>query len=151
MDTRAYRIEEIDPQVTYYELDFEEVFQWKNNVLAEERPRCKRECIAGDLSIVDWTQLLLEKGFDPSLRTVFITEGLLMYLGTGVDFNPKSNSNSNQEEYDKIVHELFSKVGRLMKGKGKKGCVLCGDLPTHGWATSLFLEKTREFLVDGKD
>lgn len=80
LDTRAFRLG-WKPGTTVYELDAPKVLAFKDRVLTDQRarPRCVRRTVAVDLR-EDWPSALLEAGFDPSRRTVWLAEGLLLYL-----------------------------------------------------------------------
>lgn len=78
MDARAYRLPWPDG-TTLYELDQPAVIAAKDEALAGEEPRCRREAIGVDLAD-DWTGSLRAAGFDPQRPTVWLIEGLLQYL-----------------------------------------------------------------------
>lgn len=93
MDTRAYRLE--FPEGTrMFELDRKEVLEYKQEKLNTVQPHCQRIAIAADLA-GDWPTLLLNAGFKKGIRTLWMIEGLLMYL----------------EESQ--VMELFAKINSL--------------------------------------
>jgi methyltransferase (TIGR00027 family) len=80
LDTRAFRLEwPVD--VRLFELDLPEVLAFKEEVLAERQatPRCARTAIAVDLR-EDWPAHLEGAGFDASVRSAWLMEGLLAYL-----------------------------------------------------------------------
>ena len=78
MDARAYRLAWPDGAVVY-ELDQPAVIAAKNDVLADDDPRCRRVAVGVDLAD-DWPTALTESGFDPNAPTVWLIEGLLQYL-----------------------------------------------------------------------
>ena len=80
LDTRAFRLEWPDG-VTVYEVDAPLVLSFKEKVLGETgaRPRSVRKIVASDLR-EDWSAALGGAGFDPSLPTAWLAEGLLIYL-----------------------------------------------------------------------
>jgi methyltransferase (TIGR00027 family) len=78
MDARAYRI--AWPAGTrLFELDQPEMIAEKARLLAGAAPRCARVAIPIDLR-TDWTQPLIDAGFDRTQRTAFLIEGLFQYL-----------------------------------------------------------------------
>jgi methyltransferase (TIGR00027 family) len=80
LDTRAFRLEWPDG-VTVYEVDAPLVLSFKEKVLRETgaRARSVRNVVATDLR-EDWSAALRGAGFDPSLPTAWLAEGLLIYL-----------------------------------------------------------------------
>lgn len=79
LDTRAFRLE-LPKQLRFFELDQEEIILYKNQILANDCPRCDRQTIATNLGESGWVDLLLNSGFNPSEPTIWILEGFLYYL-----------------------------------------------------------------------
>ena len=80
MDSRAFRMDW--PEGTrLFEVDTAEPLDFKATVLRQERavPRCTRITVPVDLR-EDWPGALAAAGHDPALPTVWIAEGLLIYL-----------------------------------------------------------------------
>jgi methyltransferase (TIGR00027 family) len=80
LDTRAFRLPW--PQhVRVFELDAPEVLSFKQHVLTDRsaQPRCARTAVGVDLR-AEWTGELLSAGFRRSVPTVWLAEGLLIYL-----------------------------------------------------------------------
>jgi methyltransferase (TIGR00027 family) len=78
MDARAYRLPWPDGTVVF-ELDQPEVLAAKADLLADERPACRRVAVGVDLAH-DWPAALRSAGLDPSEPVVWLIEGLLQYL-----------------------------------------------------------------------
>ncbi|OBF11950.1 SAM-dependent methyltransferase [Mycobacterium sp. ACS4054] len=80
LDSRAYRLD-WPAGTTVYELDQPEVLAYKATTLAENgaTPSAERREVAIDLR-QDWPAALRAAGFDPTQRTAWLAEGLLMYL-----------------------------------------------------------------------
>ena len=79
-DTRAYRL--AWPEGTcFYEIDQPAVLARKEGLLqrAGATPRCERVVIGVDLAS-DWAAPLLASGFTPVRPSIWLLEGLLMYL-----------------------------------------------------------------------
>ena len=77
LDTRPWRLD-LPPNLRWIEADFEEMLNYKDALLSDETPRCRRERITADLN--DPAQrhgVFAATGSAPALM---ITEGLLMYL-----------------------------------------------------------------------
>ncbi|GAA3558852.1 SAM-dependent methyltransferase [Amycolatopsis ultiminotia] len=80
LDARAFRLSWADG-ARAFELDLPEVLEFKDSVLAEQgaRARCARTVVPADLR-ENWPEALLNAGFDRNLPTVWLAEGLLVYL-----------------------------------------------------------------------
>lgn len=80
LDSRAYRLPWLDATVIF-EIDQPRVLEFKRDVMADlgDSPRADRREVAVDLR-EDWPQALRDNGFDPSMPTAWIAEGLLIYL-----------------------------------------------------------------------
>ncbi|HZA12186.1 SAM-dependent methyltransferase [Mycobacterium sp.] len=78
MDARAYRLP-WHADTTVYEVDQANVIAVKDELLAGERPRCRRVTIGIDLAN-DWPKVLQSQGFTTTAKTVWLVEGLLQYL-----------------------------------------------------------------------
>jgi methyltransferase (TIGR00027 family) len=78
MDTRAYRLL-WSAKTKIYELDQAQVLETKKIILSDVIPTCQHYSLAVDLT-QPWSHLLLEQGYQPDLPSVWLLEGLLMYL-----------------------------------------------------------------------
>ena len=80
LDARAYRLPWPSGTVVF-EIDQPDVIAFKTQTLAEQgaAPTCDRRPVAMDLR-EDWPAALRAAGFDPSLPTAWLAEGLLVYL-----------------------------------------------------------------------
>ncbi|BAU14499.1 hypothetical protein LEP3755_50470 [Leptolyngbya sp. NIES-3755] len=78
LDSRAYRFP-WGPEVKLYELDHPEVLAYKADLLKDTNPSCQHHLIAADLT-QPWEEKLLSAGYSPSSPSVWLIEGLLMYL-----------------------------------------------------------------------
>ncbi|MBW4566175.1 MAG: SAM-dependent methyltransferase [Mojavia pulchra JT2-VF2] len=78
LDTRAFRLP-FSPQTRLYELDLPELVEYREAILQDKQANCHRQAIAADLT-QPWSHLLLQQGFDINIPTLWLMEGLLMYL-----------------------------------------------------------------------
>jgi methyltransferase (TIGR00027 family) len=80
LDTRAFRLT-WPSGVRLFELDLPDVFRFKERVLhaLNATPACWRATVPADLR-EDWPAALLGAGFQPAEATVWLLEGILMYL-----------------------------------------------------------------------
>lgn len=81
-DTMAYRLHRLFPQVLWLEIDHPATLQVKETALAEhDSPADNYHLLANDFTKQSLTELLEKtKVYNHRLNTVFIMEGLLMYL-----------------------------------------------------------------------
>ena len=78
LDTRSFRLRwPKDSKV--YELDYPEVISFKAGILADAVPNCEHITIGADLT-QPWQDKLLEREFAPKQPSMWLIEGLLMYL-----------------------------------------------------------------------
>jgi len=80
LDSRAYRLP-WPVGTTVYEIDQPKVLEYKAATLSQQgaAPIALRREVPMDLRF-DWPKALREAGFDPSVPTAWLAEGLLMYL-----------------------------------------------------------------------
>jgi methyltransferase (TIGR00027 family) len=83
MDARAFRLD-WPRGLVLFEVDRDEVFDHKEAVLLrlKAKPRCDRRIVRTDLA-GDWTAAIVKTGFEPRRPSLFLIEGLLMYLDEG--------------------------------------------------------------------
>jgi len=91
MDARAFRMEDV-PEAVFFEVDQQTTFDVKEPLVKDEELLVKdRLVVATDFSndgryglrsrnMPQWGQDLLAQGFDPAVPTVWLLEGLMMYL-----------------------------------------------------------------------
>ncbi|HEY0869095.1 MAG TPA: SAM-dependent methyltransferase [Acidothermaceae bacterium] len=81
LDSRAYRLD-LPRDVTVFEVDHSDVLSMKQRLLddIELFSSCRRLVVIADLVDDDWLALLAVTGWDPTRATLWIVEGLLVYL-----------------------------------------------------------------------
>lgn len=106
MDSRAFRLD-WPARTRLFEVDTAEPLDFKASVLRQERAaaRCERITVPVDLR-EDWPGALVAAGHDPARPTVWIAEGLLIYLPAGA------------------VQELLEQVGVLSAPGSRMGLTL---------------------------
>lgn len=84
MDTRAWRLMKLHSRgMTVFELDEQPILDVKRERLGKEviaKTLCRRVEVPKDFGDDDWDEALLDKGFDKSQRSLFILEGVSMYM-----------------------------------------------------------------------
>lgn len=78
MDARAWRLD-WPAGMRVFELDRAEMLAEKNRRIGGAPPRCERIEVPIDLRL-DWPEALRQVGFDPTKPTLWLVEGLLLYL-----------------------------------------------------------------------
>ena len=79
LDARPYRMD-LSPQLQWIEVDFPDIISYKEEILANEKPRCRLERISLDLSDVNGRRNLFADLNNRAKKIVVITEGLLIYF-----------------------------------------------------------------------
>ena len=79
LDTRPYRME-LPSTLRWIEVDFPNIITYKNEKLAGEKPVCRLERIAADLSDIPLRRTVFQKIGAESKSALIITEGVIIYL-----------------------------------------------------------------------
>ncbi|MBD2515933.1 SAM-dependent methyltransferase [Nostoc sp. FACHB-973] len=119
MDTRAFRLP-WHPDTQIYELDQKEVIQYKESILENQSPKCHRCAIGIDIR-EDWSDLLLMKGYQKEVSSLWLMEGFIYYLN------------------DLEVHQLLTKISHL----SNPGSWLLAD-----FISSFFIQQKTEGLSE---
>lgn len=79
LDARPYRMD-LPTTLQWVEVDLPEIVSYKEEMLADEKPKCRLQRIALDLSDVQSRRELFADLERRALRIVVVTEGLLIYF-----------------------------------------------------------------------
>lgn len=79
LDTRPYRLE-VPPSLKWIEVDLPGITDYKEQVLAGEKPRCALERVRLDLADVTARRELFHKLGSRARKALILAEGLLVYL-----------------------------------------------------------------------
>jgi methyltransferase (TIGR00027 family) len=79
LDTRPYRMD-LPSSLQWVEVDFPAMIDYKEQVLAGEKPRCTVERVRLDLSDVNARRALFQRLGGNARKALVLTEGLLVYL-----------------------------------------------------------------------
>ena len=77
LDARPWRLD-LPPQLRWIEVDFPDVLNYKSQLLATEKPKCRLEPFPADLNDPSQREALFRAA--GSQRGLIVTEGLLLYL-----------------------------------------------------------------------
>jgi methyltransferase (TIGR00027 family) len=87
LDSRPWRLEALSASnlgrsIKYFELDFQEIFNYKLPVLKESEAKtvCEYISVNADLSLPSWSEKLIEKGWNAREGSLWLLEGLTGYL-----------------------------------------------------------------------
>ena len=129
LDSRAYRLPWADGTVVY-EIDQPKVLEFKRTVMAQagDPPRAERREVAVDLRD-DWARALQDSGFDPTVPTAWIAEGLLIYLPaaaqdqlfSGIDALSSPGSWVAVEEGRPMPQQVFDLKRQQERDAGEEG------------------------------
>lgn len=157
LDTRAFRLGWPPGQVIH-EIDRDGVLAFKRQVLdgLAAIPAATRHPIAVDLR-GDWAQSLVNTGFDPTVPTAWLAEGLLLYLppaaerrlidtvdrlsaeGSGLAFEVKLGTESPEVRANPVYTATRQQIGvdllALFDGEPRPDSV--GHLRGRGWSTAI--------------
>jgi len=149
MDARAYRLR-WPAGTTVYELDQPAVLAAKAASLAGEQPACTRVEIPVDLT-EDWRDNLQANGFDATVPTAWLIEGLLQYLDEAAVRTLFERIDSLSAPASALLYEVvgktlldaqvFAAVRRSMAQNGAPwlfGTDQPGELAqAHGWSATV--------------
>ncbi|MCC5476520.1 class I SAM-dependent methyltransferase [Streptomyces barringtoniae] len=79
MDSRAYRLNWPD-RVRWFEVDRPAVLAYKDERFGAAEPRTAHRKVAVDLTSPDWEACLKAAGYDPTVPSTWLLEGLLYYI-----------------------------------------------------------------------
>jgi methyltransferase (TIGR00027 family) len=79
LDTRPYRMK-LPPDLRWVEVDFPKLIDYKNSLLADQKPVCQLERIPADLSNEKQSKEIFKKLGTESQKALIITEGVVGYL-----------------------------------------------------------------------
>ena len=153
LDTRPWRLA-LPPELRWLEVDLPAVLDYKEDLLAGETPRCRRERLALDLIEPAQRMLLYAAvGREPALM---VTEGLLMYLPAGtvhvLASEPPRESGIGHWISDVVTSSFHEAIG----GGGSRvvrhvqaddhllGEQILDTLSSQGWQTAI----RRSYITD---
>lgn len=107
VDSRAYRLN-FPSGVKLFELDQPEVLKYKSDKLKDVAPKCLRKALGVDLR-EEWQTKLVEAGFNSSERTLWLVEGLLMYLTEDQVITLFKRINTLASTKDVMLFDIFTR------------------------------------------
>jgi methyltransferase (TIGR00027 family) len=153
LDARPWRLE-LPPELRWIEVDFAEMLDYKDALMAGETPHCRRERLVADVTDPAQRQAIFAAaGSEPSLM---ITEGLLMYLPAGSveALAAEARRETGIEQWiSDIMTAAFGRAIQLDRNRPVQNVqapdALMGDqilevVQRNGWAT----EARRSYITD---
>jgi methyltransferase (TIGR00027 family) len=153
LDARPWRLE-LPPELRWIEVDFAEMLDYKDALMAGETPHCRRERLVADVTDPAQRQAIFAAaGSEPSLM---ITEGLLMYLPAGSveALAAEARRETGIEQWiSDIMTAAFGRAIQLDRNRPVQNVqapdALMGDqilevVQRNGWAT----EAQRSYITD---
>jgi methyltransferase (TIGR00027 family) len=150
-DTRAYRIEGAD-KVRVFEVDHPDTVGYKMEKIREIFGALPAHVtyVPTDLEVVSLGQRLTESGYDPKKKTLFVLEGLIMYLPPGALDETFAFIAHNAGKGSAVVFDYGRVVSNIKDDKDMKTAISAynsikerGDLIKSGIA-----EPIEKFLGD---
>jgi methyltransferase (TIGR00027 family) len=108
LDTRPYRMD-LPQDLEWIEADHSSIIDCKNNVLADESPKCKLTRVAVDLSDDTLRKAFLQSVVPSSKKTLIITEGVVPYLAQD-NVRELGNDLHSQERFAYWITEYYHPV-----------------------------------------
>jgi len=157
LDTRPYRLS-LPATLRWFELDFESMIQYKEDLLKDDQPRCNLTRIPVDLTKDDERISIFKKLGDETSNALIITEGLIGYL-TNEQAGKLATDLANITSFEYWIMDYSQ--GKWRKNRGGKDVVkflqntaplqFSSDNPIaffedHGWKV-----KENIFILDEAD
>jgi len=112
-DTRAYRIGEFKDRVRVFELDHPDTQRVKKEKIAEIFGRLPEDVVyvPVDLESPDFGRALLESGYSPEKKTLFVMEGVVLYLTPGAVDRILSFVVDNSGKHSAVLFDYPAETG----------------------------------------
>jgi methyltransferase (TIGR00027 family) len=146
LDTRPWRLEELEPDLRWIEADFAALLDYKDRLMSPDKPRCRRERVTVDVNDTGHRRdFYAHVGPAPAL---LITEGLLMYLpGSTVDALAAETSQRsgivhwigdfNTTAFSKAINmETPQSLRNVQAPDSLPGEQILATLQQHGWTSA---------------
>ena len=139
LDTRPWRLD-LPAQLRWIEVDFPDMLDYKDAIMAAAAPRCRRERLSADVNEASGRESVfaVAAGDGPSLM---ITEGLLMYLpGATIEALAATASASHwvldaasPEMSSKVRMDQYESIQNVRAADCLDGLQILNALDRHGW------------------
>ncbi|HEY4955666.1 MAG TPA: SAM-dependent methyltransferase [Gemmatimonadaceae bacterium] len=79
LDARPWRLE-LPPELRWVDVDLPDILQYKTDFMKDQKPRCRYEAVAADMTDADARRSLFARIGGEGKKALIVTEGLLVYL-----------------------------------------------------------------------
>jgi len=148
MDARAYRMRGLD-ELRIFEVDQQTTFDVKEPLLAGEHVTVSRRVVVGTefTQRGRWAADLEAAGFDRNIPTVWLLEGLLMYLSAGDTVDLMRNLGALSASGSAVFHDAVS-ASYVRQGVVVGGAKFIGGSDDYGALWAEHAGFTRSFARD---
>ncbi|HUN89126.1 MAG TPA: SAM-dependent methyltransferase [Terriglobales bacterium] len=155
LDTRPWRLD-LPPDLRWIEVDFADILDYKDRLMSDEKPRCRRERFTVDMNDEAQRHAMYQAaGTSPALM---ITEGLLLYLpratveALALEVSKQSGvahwiTDVTTTAFDRAVRggtDAIPAIRNMQPGDHLKGDELLEVLARNGWTTAQW----RSYVTD---
>ncbi len=152
LDTRPWRLA-LPPDLRWIEVDFPDMLDYKDSLMASEKPHCRRERLTADITDPGQRNALYAMaGPEPGLM---ITEGLLMYLpaatvdALAAESAQKSGvrqwiADVTTSTFAKVLNMDMSHLRKVQAEDWLHGEEMLEIMQRHGWS----MAARRSYLTD---
>ena len=117
LDSRPYRMD-LPESLLWVEVDYPRVIEFKNERLADRRPRCRLERVALDLANQRERRKLLENINASAKKLLFLTEGVVSYLAEEDVASLADDLRAMDHAYGWIVEYFSPELARVRMRRG---------------------------------
>jgi methyltransferase (TIGR00027 family) len=138
LDSRPWRLE-LPASLRWVEVDFPEMLDYKDGIMASAPPKCRRERLAADINDPDGRQTIFAAA--AAGPTLMITEGLLMYLpastietlAAGAPVSHWLLDVASAEMRQRMQMNTYQSIENVRAADHIEGAEILDVLHRHGW------------------
>jgi len=152
MDTRALRMAAMNSGTRIFELDIPRIQQAKIRILSKKKVHLPKELVFVpiDFNTSDLLSVLTEAGFCPNQTTLFLGEGIIMYLDAAAvehlfRFIRETSASGSRVTFDFVYASVLRKEQQYY---GEKGLFDTVSQAGEGWTFGIEKGTEEKFLQD---
>jgi len=151
LDTRPWRLE-LPAALRWVEVDFPAMLDYKDGVMGEIAPKCRRERLAADVNEASGRKSVFAAAGDGP--TLMITEGLLMYLPAQTIEALAANNAVSHWMLDAVSAEVarrmrmdsYQAIEKMRAADHLDGAEILDVLGRHGWSEIRWLSYSADVM-----